>query len=62
MMEPLETVQKRSIAEIKEFAERIPEPIKSDILQAPDQMTPDEFLIRFIGWRRQLRVLRTMED
>lgn len=62
MIEPVITPAKHSIAEIKQMAEKFPEPVRSDILQAPNEMSHEEFLIRFISWRRQLRVLQTMED
>ncbi len=49
-------VQFRSIREIKEFAQRLPDPVKSLILSAKDDMTEDEFLSKFIEWRKLLRI------
>ncbi len=49
-------VQIRSIREIKQYSERLPDPVKTLILSSPDEMTEDEFLAKFVEWRKLLRL------
>ena len=46
-----EQMQLKSIRDFKAYAEKLPEPFKSLILSAKDEMSEEEFLSKFIEWR-----------
>lgn len=54
-------IELRSIREIKEYAEKLPEPVKTLILSAKDDMSEEEFLSKFVEWRKLLRMQKEAE-
>lgn len=56
-----EQIQFKSIRDFKAYAEKLPEPVRSLILSAKDEMTEDEFLNKFIEWRKLLRMKKGEE-
>ena len=48
--------QATNTREIKEFALKLPEPIRSLILSSKDEMGEQEFLSKFIEWRKLIRM------
>ncbi len=46
----------KNIREIKSYAEKLPDPARTLILSEPDEMSSDEFLVKFIEWRKLIRM------
>ena len=55
MSEQLQT-QTINIRTIKEFATKLADPLKTLILSSPDEMGEQEFLSKFVEWRKLLRM------
>lgn len=50
-----------NIRELKEYALKLPEPIRSLILSSKDEMGEQEFLIKFFEWKKLLQMQREMQ-
>lgn len=57
-----EQIEIRSIRDIKEYASRLPEPVRTLILSAEDNMTEQEFLSKFIEWRKLIKMSKGVKD
>ena len=45
-----------NIREVKEYAQRLPDPVRSLILSSRDEMDREEFLTKLLEWRKLLRM------
>jgi hypothetical protein len=48
--------EQRSISELKQYALKLPEPVKTLVLSCKDKMSEDEFLVKFLEWRKILKM------
>lgn len=46
---------------LKDEAVKLPEPLKTLILTAKDQMSNEEFLVEFLKWRKTARAMEVKE-
>lgn len=46
----------KDIRPLKEYAERLPDPLKTLVLSQRDEMSEDELISKFLEWRKLLRI------
>ena len=44
------------IRELKEYSQRLPDPVRTLILSSPDDMSEQELISKFMEWRKLLRI------
>ena len=45
-----------NIRELKEFAQKLSDPVRTLVLSSPDEMGREEFITKFVEWRKLLRM------
>ncbi len=45
-----------NIQSLKQFALRLPEPVKTLILSQPDELSQDDLISKFFEWKKLLKI------
>ncbi len=54
-------MNEQKVREFKNYAEGLPDPLKTLILSSPDSMPDDQLVSKFIEWRKLLKLTKNKE-
>ena len=54
-------MNEQKVREFKNYAEQLPDPLKTLILSSPDSLPDDQLVSKFIEWRKLLRLTKNKE-